>query len=546
MNADPNSRAEQLRAGTREDTLVHLWLRAVKRAPDADALVMPGLRWTYKTLFGRATTTMGALRTAGLGHGDRIGIFMHDSPQYLELVVACVLLGAVPVLFNVSGDPLHHDRLIHELDLKVVFASRTSAENLATRLAQRLATRAHDDGRAIPVIEINLESELGDSSYVRVLGGCMAFTDQELREQVARIRPDDTLVILFTSATSNEAPATCLLSNRDIISKAGPLIERLGMGPGSRIWIPLHMFQVGFFSPWVAAVACGAATIASQQFEIASVLALIKQEKITHAYPIYPSYWLPLIYHTDFFPSEFPALTHVVLLGPESLLRRVQRAVPHASLMNNYGGAEVGGTICLPMDTDPAEIRLGTVGYPYDNLGLRIVDPQDGHPCGPGAVGEIQVWQPGEHQASLGPPGGPPPYTADGWLRTSDLGSLTPKGALMFHGRLSDLLSVEGKKVSAVSIESILSEHPAVSVAQVIGIDDPVTGKAPVAFVELRPGYFTDADELLEHCSQRLTPAEVPRRVLFVTDWPTSASKIQKARLYQLLDQPATADAPSD
>jgi len=516
------------------NTLANLILASAQAHPDAHALVTPQVRWTYKLLCERAITTAGALRTAGVRRGDRIGIYMEDSPLYLELVVACVLLGAVPVLFNVADDPDHLRLMLRSLDLKIVFGSRCAAHDLAAPLARMLADPQQDASPLL--IEVDLDAGAAASPFVRLLGGCEAFTHDELRAQAQTSAPTDPLVILFTSAASSEIAKTCLLTHQDIVDNMGPLTQRIRLTADSRLWIPLHMFQVGFFSPWATALAMGATTIAADRFEATTALRLLVAERVTHAYPVYPSYLLPIVYHTDFFASDFPALTHVILLGPMSVLRRVQRAVPQAAVMNNYGSAELGGTMCLPLDDDPADIRLGSIGYPYPCHALRIADPSSGVPCAPGEIGEIQI----RHQPpSLQLPGNVSLFTPDGWLRTSDLALQAANGAVYFQGRLSEMLTIAGKTISANVIEAVLCEHPAVSVAQVIGLADPALGQAPHAFVELRPGHFSDPAELLEHCAAHLDERLVPRDIRFVTDWPTSASKIQKSRLYRLLAEDA-------
>lgn len=120
---------------------------------------------------------------------------------------------------------------------------------------------------------------------------------------------------------------------------------------------------------------------------------------------------------------------------------------------------------------------------------------------------------------------------ADGWLRTGDLGSLDLDGRISYHGRLKDMLKVGGENVAAVEIESYLGTHPAVKIAQVVSAPDPKYVEVPAAFVELHDGIEIAADELVEYCRHKIASFKVPRYVRFVTEWPMSATKIQKYRL---------------
>ncbi len=462
------------------------------------------------------------LRANGLKRGDRIGLLLENSPEYLELVLGATLIGVVPVLFNevTRGDQLQ--MLLGSLNLKMLFASRAENMDLDTIVS----------GSDPRIIWIGEEAPDAQPTYCALMAAESNFSHGDIANEAAGLRPEDPLVLLFTSAVTTGVPKSCVLSNQDVLSTISHFIGRIELQAGSRIWIPLHMFQVGFLAPLAAAFAIGATVVTSRKFEPVAALNLIALEKVTHAYPVYPSSWLPVIYSLDFFPSDFPALTHVVLLGPPTLLRRVQRLLPHCSVVNTYGGAEHCGGMCMPFANDPAEIRLGAVGRPYSNYKVRIVDMKTMEICAPGEIGEIQILLPSGPRKNDTSGSS---YTSDGWLQTSDLGSMTTQGVMYFHGRFSEILNIGGHHFSCARIEAILSEHPAVCVAQVIAVDDPQMGQFSAAFVELRPGYSTTGSELLDTCKNALDETQIPRTITFVNDWPMSASKIQKHLLIKMM-----------
>jgi acyl-CoA synthetase (AMP-forming)/AMP-acid ligase II len=122
-------------------------------------------------------------------------------------------------------------------------------------------------------------------------------------------------------------------------------------------------------------------------------------------------------------------------------------------------------------------------------------------------------------------------FDADGWLHTGDRGALDAEGRVQFLGRLKEMLKVGGENVAAVEIESHISTHPAVKLVQVVGVPDERLWEVPVACVELRPGASASEEDILAHCRGAIASFKVPRHVRFVTEWPMSASKIQKHRL---------------
>ena len=123
----------------------------------------------------------------------------------------------------------------------------------------------------------------------------------------------------------------------------------------------------------------------------------------------------------------------------------------------------------------------------------------------------------------------------DGWFHTGDIGSMDADGQVMFRGRTKDMLKVGGENVAAAEIEAMLQSHPAVKLAQVVGIPDDRYSEVPAAFVELVDGSQTTTQELIDHCKGKVASFKVPRHVRIVDQWPMSTSKIQKFRLQKAL-----------
>ena len=221
-------------------------------------------------------------------------------------------------------------------------------------------------------------------------------------------------------------------------------------------------------------------------------------------------------------------------VGPEDLLRRYQEAFPFAVQVASYGLSEAGGVVAYCSMDDDLDARVTTSGRPFPGIELRVVDPETSETVSADTQGEIWVrgfnlfegyWKDPAKTAEA--------MTADGWLRTGDLGSMDPEGRVRYQGRLKDMLKVGGENVAAIEIESFLANHPSVKLAQVVGIPDEKYLEVPAAFVQLHDHAAATADELVEFCRGKIASFKVPRRVVFVDEWPMSATKIQKFRLRQ-------------
>jgi fatty-acyl-CoA synthase len=193
---------------------------------------------------------------------------------------------------------------------------------------------------------------------------------------------------------------------------------------------------------------------------------------------------------------------------------------------------ETSGTVTTSRLDDPLQERISRLGRPLPGLELRVRDPATGLEAPPGTPGEILVrgystlegyYKDPEKTAQA--------LDAEGWFHTGDIGSLDEAGTVMFHGRLKDMLKVGGENVAAAEIEACLQRHPAVKLAQVVGVPDVRLVEVAAAFIECHAEIPVTAEELIEFCRREIAGFKVPRHVRFVREWPMSTSKIQKFRL---------------
>jgi fatty-acyl-CoA synthase len=167
---------------------------------------------------------------------------------------------------------------------------------------------------------------------------------------------------------------------------------------------------------------------------------------------------------------------------------------------------------------------------------MRVVDPDANEPLAPGERGELVGRGPQMFTGYYGNP----EATAEvvdqqGFFHTGDLASMDEHGDISYYGRLKDMLKVGGENVSAIEVESFLATHPAIKMAQIVGIPDPRLIEVGVAFVELAPGQTLTEQEVIDYCTGKIARFKIPRYVRFVTEWPMSATKVQKFRLREQL-----------
>jgi fatty-acyl-CoA synthase len=264
---------------------------------------------------------------------------------------------------------------------------------------------------------------------------------------------------------------------------------------------------------------------------------LIEETRPTVFYPLFPTITLALTDHPRFARAKLESIRAVFSVATANVQRKIQAAFPRASLFSAYGMTETCGTVTFNLPGDDEQQRMTTCGSPLPGWELKIVDPETRRDLAAGARGEIAVKGVGLFKGYYNDPAlTARQRTPDGFFLTGDIGALDDGGRLSFFGRLKDQLKVGGENVSALEVESFLATHPAIKLAQVVGIPDARYGEVPVAFVEPKGGHEVTEEDVIAFCIGKVARFKIPRHVRVVHEWPMSATKILKYRLRERIE----------
>ena len=519
-------------------TIVGTLQQAAAMHGDREAIVMGAQRLTYRDVLREAQRHAAALHALGIEPGHHVGILMPNCLDYLLLFYGCALLGARPVHLNSRYKREDLRYVIADSDIRVLFTSAKQREH--TDYAAMLC----DLYPALAAWRYGEPLQLGEAPLLGAVfdfhtGGETAWGDEQRFLAGAadrafvlpRVDPEDIGLIMYTSGTTAH-PKACLLSHRALEGAGHALAERWRMTEADRYWDPLPFFHMSTMLPMAACRAAGATFIAQEHFDPAESVREIVEERATILFPSFPTLTNALFTHPDFDAKKMPAVRIVNNVGPPDLLRRFAAMLPQATHVSAYGLTEAGGVIAFHAPDDPPELLAETSGRAFDGIEVRIIDPETLQPLPPGERGEICIRGPTNFSGYYKDPQKTREVVMpDGFLRSGDLGSLEPSGHIRYLGRIKDMLKVGGENVAAIEIESWLCTHPAIKVAQVIGVPDDRLQEVAAAFVELHDGATLDAEGVIRHCKGHIASFKIPRYVRFVRDWPMSATKIQKFRL---------------
>jgi long-chain acyl-CoA synthetase len=346
---------------------------------------------------------------------------------------------------------------------------------------------------------------------------------------------DATGVILYTSGTSGR-PKGVVLSHGNIASNARQCVSAIHVGPGHVALGVLPQFHsFGLTVLTVLPLWCGMRVVWSARFIPQRIVKLIREHRPTVFIAI-PSMYNALLSVKDAEPEDFASLKLTVSGGeplPDETARRFRERFG-VTLNEGYGLTETAPVtnICFPH-----EWRPHSVGPPLPGVRERIVDPASGRVLGANQDGEVQIAGPNVMRGYYGlPEETARAFTADGWLKTGDMGRLDDDGHLYITGRIKEMLIVGGENIFPREIEEVLNAHPSVQGSAVLGKVDPMRGELPVAFVELREGQAFDEQALRSWCRERLAGYKVPHEVRRVDALPRNPTgKIMRRELKGLL-----------
>ena len=458
-----------------------------------EALVTRTARISYRELQDLVVCVAGGLQALGIRRGDHIGILMGNDEKWLALFYGAALIGAVTVPVNTRFKAAEIEYCVKQSDCKVLFYVPTFMKQDFGLFIEDLTVEKVDVSRGLPSGKL----------------------------EPVEVSPDDVLLMQFTSGTT-AYPKGVLLSHDMMLRDAWEAGRRVGIRPQDRYFNCRPFFHVaGSTLSALMALTAGATLVTLPAFDAGAALEMMEAERCTLVSGNDTIFQM-LMGHEDFPKRRLSLRGGWAAAGPQTM-RRIIDVMGAKHICAAYGLSEASPNVVMSDWREAEELRVQGLPLPLPGVEVRISQEK-----------EIQVrgWNvmKGYYR---NPEATAKAFTADGWLRTGDLGELTPDGRLRMVGRLKDVFRVGGENVAPAEVEEALLAHPAVETAQVVGVPDPRLGEVPCAYVTLKNG--VSEEELLSWCKTRLAGFRVPRYLRIVSDFEsigmTASGKVQKAKL---------------
>jgi fatty-acyl-CoA synthase len=524
------------------DTLSALLAEHVAARPQEPALYYGGEALSYAGLADKAARVAQGLSAVGIAAGDRVALWLPNTPAYLVLNLALARIGAIAVAVNTRF------RSVEVADIVGRSGARALVLWPGFHGIDFLAILAEIDAEALARLETLVLYDEGEpvTSVPGNVGRCRRLAYGQLEASppgnLNRATADAGCNIFTTSGTT-KAPKFVLHTQGSLSRHGRAVAHAFGyVGAAGAALQVLPLCGVFGHSQAMASFAGGRPMVLMSAWDPAAALALIDRYDVRHmnASDEMLTGLLAVCSRPQAFPRMGPIGFASFTGNPEVLLART--AERGLTLVGLYGMSEVQALYARQPPTAAAERRALGGGLPVSPLSrARARDPETGAILPHGQAGELELSGPSLMREYFGDPQATrETVLPDGLLRTGDLGYTTEDGGFVYLSRLGDVLRLGGFLVSPVEIESHLETHAAVAGAQVVGVAT-AEGPRAVAFVVLRPGAAMNEAALRAHCLAGLAKYKAPVRFVALPEFPSTKSangtKIQRGRLRELARQ---------
>ncbi len=472
---------------------------------DDVALISRGRLTSYGELRQQVAGLRGGLIQAGLVPGDRVAVLAGNNWYFVASYLAALGAGLVAVPLNpLAPGP----ELATEL---AVTGARAAVVTPAASAAFSSIDRAE-----VPDLELVIESAGVDLPGAVLLDDLLASAPHGL---VGR-QPDELAVLMFTSGTVG-SPRAAMLTHGNLLTNLDQIQggRRDAQGPDDVVLGLLPLFHIfGLNVVLNLSLLAGSRVLLIERFDPSSAIEAIERHGVTMMSGP-PTMWSALADQPGVEASSF-ATVRTAVSGAAKLAPEVAQAVSERlglELSEGYGLTETSAGVSTAAGTGaPA----GSIGMVLPGVELRVVDA-DGQDALVGDSGEIWVRGPNVFSGYWNDPAATDTaLTADGWLRTGDIGVVDDDGFVYLVDRAKDLIIVSGFNVYPAEVEEVLIEHPAVAEAAVVGVAHPHTGEAVKAYVVLEAGFSAEEDDIIDFCLGRLARYKCPSKVMFSDELP--------------------------
>ena len=525
--------------------------QTVQTFPNNESLVVAhqNIRWTYLQLKQQVDKCARALITLEIQKGDRVGIWSPNRYEWTVIQLATAKVGAILVNINPSYRLHELEYALNQSGCCMLVTAYQFKSSHYTDLIYELAPeiRHCESGNIksekLPhlkhVIVLQDEGFPGMLTWQEMMRLFQQTTDVQLNERQSSLHFDEPINIQYTSGTTGY-PKGATLSHHNILNNGYFVARTMNFTEEDRLIIPVPLYHCfGMVMGNLGCITHGAAMIyPSEGFEPLAVLEAAENEKATAIYGV-PTMFIAELEHPEFDQFDLGTLRTGIMAGspcPVEVMKKVKTRMHMSEVQVAYGMTETSPVSTQTRVGTPLDKQVSTVGQIHPHLEVKIINPENGLVQPLGVAGELCTrgysvmlgyWE-NESQTKEA-------IDQARWMHTGDLATMDEEGYVNIVGRIKDMIIRGGENVYPREIEEFLYTHPDVSDVQVIGIPDKKYGEEIMAWIKLKDGISTSAEDIRAFCDGKITHFKIPRYFKFTDGFPmTVTGKIRKIEMRKI------------
>lgn len=479
-----------------------------------------GAETTFARLEERTNRLADALRTKGVGKGDRVALLCLNSPQMMEIYVAVAKIGAISVPVNFR---LHPDEMAYVLEdsgASLLFASSAFLEAAEQAVGRACGVR---EVLRVPVGDERATGEGADLEPLIASGSPDRVT--------VDIDHDDVCVIMYTSGTTGRPKGAMLTHGNFFYNAINAMGFDSGIGRTDVTISAAPLFHIGALGVHTLPfLFIGASVVIIEAFTPDQWVEAAERHGVTKAFLV-PAMWAAVAATPSLETADLSALRLAISGGAPCPMPVITAMTDRGiAFTEGFGMTETSPNAACLQPEDVVE-HAGSVGRPVAFVDFCILDELD-QEVPVGEVGELCLRGPSVFIGYWERPEATEEAIRDGWFHTGDLARVDDEGFYTLVDRKKDMVITGGENVYPVEVERVLYEHPEIVEVAVIGVSDETWGEAVAAVVVRADGSSLDEEGLVAWTRDRIARFKVPRQVSFVDELPRNATgKILKREL---------------
>lgn len=530
-----------------EVPLFYFLEESARKYPDSPCTIFKGAKITYREMNELTDRLAAGLADLGLKKGERVGIFMPNTPQFVIAYFAVLKAGGVVVATNPLYSAREIEHQVNDAGIEIMlvmsnFYNLIKQVQPKTKIRTVVVTNIKETLPPVLAFLFALTKEKKGGFRIQLAAG-----DHWMKDLIERhkpedrpkveVGPDDVALFQYSGGTTGVSKGAIALHRNLVANSLQIRAWMTNCEEGKEVVLmAIPLFHVyGMVAGMCFAMRAGASMVMiPNPRDLKDVLESIQKYRAT-VYPGVPTMYNAINVHPDVLAKKYDLSTiKACISGSAPLMHETKvkfEELTGGKLVEGYGLSEAPtATHCNPLfGKNPP----GSIGLPLPDVDCRIVSLEDEvTDLPPNEIGELVLKGPQVMKGYHNMPTETANALRDGWLYTGDIAKMDEEGFFYIVDRKKELIKPGGYQVWPREVEEVIASHPKVMEVGVAGIPDAYRGETVKAWVVLKPGETATEEEIKDWCRERLAKFKVPTHVEFRTELPkTTVGKILRREL---------------